>query len=78
MVSKLTKNSLGYLEFKKFTAIIGKYKNLIQGPGGNIFFKSKSSILVKISGTMMKDAETESIFIKLIACNNLQLTRLEI
>jgi ribulose-5-phosphate 4-epimerase/fuculose-1-phosphate aldolase len=78
MVSKLTKNSFEYLEFKKFTAMIGKDKNLTQGPGGNISLKNKSSILVKISGTMMKNAETESIFVKLIAFNNLQLTRLVI
>ena len=48
----------------KITEKIGKDINLVQGPGGNISFKSDGFMYIKASGQKMSDAYKKNIFIK--------------
>ncbi len=46
------------------TEKIGRDINLVQGPGGNISFKSNGFMYIKASGEKMSDAKNKNIFIK--------------
>ena len=46
------------------TQKVGEDINLVQGPGGNISFKSNGFMFIKASGEKMSDAKNKNIFIK--------------
>ena len=46
------------------TERVGKDINLVQGPGGNISFKSNGFMYIKASGEKMSDAKNKNIFVK--------------
>ena len=46
------------------TEKIGSDINLVQGPGGNISFKSNGYMYIKASGEKMSDAKNKNIFVK--------------
>ena len=48
----------------KITEKVGRDINLVQGPGGNISFKSNGFMYIKASGEKMSDAKNKNIFIK--------------
>lgn len=50
-------------ELDSFAAKIGSDKNLTQGPGGNISFKSNGILWVKASGTHLGEALNTEIFV---------------
>jgi len=55
-----------FLEELRFLANeIGSNKLLTQGPGGNISYKDGNQLWIKASGTHLKDALTEQIFVGL-------------
>lgn len=45
------------------SAVIGSDHMLIQGAGGNVSIKSGDALLVKASGTCLRDAEKQNIFV---------------
>ncbi len=50
--------------FINITEKIGRDINLVQGPGGNISFKSNGFMYIKASGQKMSDAKNKNIFVK--------------
>ena len=46
------------------TEKVGRDINLVQGPGGNISFKSNGFMYIKASGEKMSDAKNKNIFVK--------------
>ena len=50
--------------FIDVTEKIGRDINLVQGPGGNISFKSKGFMYIKGSGEKMSNAKNKNIFVK--------------
>ena len=52
-------------ELKILSEFIGRDKSLIQGAGGNTSIKFNKKLFVKASGTMLKKALSEEIFVSL-------------
>ena len=52
-------------ELKSLSASMGKDKTLIQGSGGNTSIKIDNKLFVKASGTMLKNADKEDMFLSI-------------
>lgn len=57
------------------SAVIGSDHMLIQGAGGNVSIKSGDAMLVKASGTCLRDAEKQNIFVTVSRTGVLDMLR---
>lgn len=65
MIDYLNSEFLALKELKILSEFIGRDKSLIQGAGGNTSIKFNKKLFVKASGTMLKRALSEEIFVSL-------------